>query len=353
MVRRRIYQWQRDAALQLLVRAPIVHLATTDAEGRPILRAFHGVVVDNAVAFHAAPAGEKMAGLGRRAVVTAEEVIAEVPSYFVDPRIACPATSYYESVQVHGQLEQVDDLDAKARVLSALMDKLQPEGGFEPITATNPLYAKMVKSLLIAHVRIERITGKQKVGQNRTPAEQERIAEQLWQRGAPGDTTAIDRLREVNPAMPTPGFLSAPDGATLVCAPDETDLQGAVALLGDQYWNTTTSKQRLMAAHRTSAAWVVARDDRGQVIATARAVSDGVKLAWIADVAVSPLWQGRGLGRAIMGLLLDHPAVREANHARLATRDAQTFYQRFGFELAGHTTRLTRFDEMVLVRRAP
>jgi len=332
------------------VRANVVHIATTSADGAPILRAFNAVVVDDAVAIHAAPAGEKMAGLGRQAVVSAEEVLGEIPSYFVDPERACPATTYYESVQVHGRLEQVHDLDAKAKVLSALMEKYQPDGGYEPITASHPHYAKMVKSLLIAQVPIDKVSAKQKLGQNRTPDELATIAVHLWNRGGPGDTLTIDRLREVNLAMPTPDFLRTAKGTTLVCAPDEADLAGVVELLSPQYWNTAASEQEIRTAHRTSAAWVVARDDRGKLIATARAVSDGAKLAWIADVAVDSLWQGKGVGRAVMRLLLEHPAVRDARHARLATRDAQTFYERFGFELAGRATKLTRFDEMVLVR---
>jgi predicted N-acetyltransferase YhbS len=49
-------------------------------------------------------------------------------------------------------------------------------------------------------------------------------------------------------------------------------------------------------------------------------------------VAVAADYRGRGLGKAMVRLLLDHPAVRGATLVRLATADAQTFYERFGFE---------------------
>ena len=125
-------------ALALLERSPLVHLATTDAEGGPILRTVHGVVVDGALAFHGAPAGEKLAALGRPVVAGAEETIAVIPSYFFDPTLACPATTYYRSAQLHGVLEEVTDRHAKARVLAALMRKYQPEGGHAPIDADDP-----------------------------------------------------------------------------------------------------------------------------------------------------------------------------------------------------------------------
>src|SRR5262245_47264502 len=108
-MRKEIYRMDRAGALAVLARAPVVRLATTAADGRPLLRTVHGVVVDGAVAFHGAPAGEKMEGLRRATVLAAEEIIAQIPSYFVDPERACPATTYYLSVQVHGPLEAVDD----------------------------------------------------------------------------------------------------------------------------------------------------------------------------------------------------------------------------------------------------
>src|SRR5438045_1141120 len=82
---------------------------------------------------------------GRAAVICAEEQVAQIPSHWIDAERACPATTYYRSVQVHGLLEEVSDPDAKARVLSALMTKFQPEGGYVPIAATHPLYKNAVK----------------------------------------------------------------------------------------------------------------------------------------------------------------------------------------------------------------
>jgi ribosomal protein S18 acetylase RimI-like enzyme len=68
------------------------------------------------------------------------------------------------------------------------------------------------------------------------------------------------------------------------------------------------------------------------LVATARANSDGARHAYVADVAVAPEYRGRGLGDAVVRLLLEHPAVRGAGLVRLATADAQPFYERFGFE---------------------
>ncbi len=46
-----------------------------------------------------------------------------------------------------------------------------------------------------------------------------------------------------------------------------------------------------------------------------------------------------GLGRRMLVLLLDHPAVRGAPFVRLRTRDAAAFYERFGFAEVGAGSR--------------
>lgn len=331
MRKRELYGMERAAAVDLLARAHVVHLAAATERGEPVLRAFHAVVVDGAIAFHAAPAGEKMEALGQPAVLSADEVVATIPSYVFDPERACPATTYYRSAQVHGTLEAVEAPAEKARVLQAFMEKYQPEGGYAPISAEDPRYRGMVRGLLIARMSLERVDGKAKLGQNRGPEDLARVLEFLWKRGEPGDLRAIDLVREANPELGAPAFLAVPAGARLVCAPTLADADAAGALLVGQYWNEGVPQDILARSQRGASAWLVARDDQGALIGTARAMSDGVRRALVCDVIVAPAWRGRGLGQALVRATLDHPAVRGAREVRLRTRDAHELYRRFGF----------------------
>lgn len=328
----------RGDAVALLGRAPVVHVATTSPCGEPVARTLHAVVVEldgqPAIAFHGAPTGEKTLAVGREAVLWAEEIVAAIPSWFVDEERACPATTLYRSAQVHGRLEEVEDPRHKAVVLAALMAKHQPEGRHAPIDADHPLYRKAIASILVAKVALERVDGKAKLGQNRTPVERARILELLWRRGLTADPQAIEAIRRACPDTPTPAFLRAPEGATLCCAPDPSDAPAAVALLSDTYWNDDVGPECLHRAHLESCAWVGARDERGRLVATARATSDGAKRAWIYDVCVAPEWRGRGLGEALVRLLVDHPRVRDVRWVWLSTRDAHAFYARLGFVAA-------------------
>jgi nitroimidazol reductase NimA-like FMN-containing flavoprotein (pyridoxamine 5'-phosphate oxidase superfamily)/N-acetylglutamate synthase-like GNAT family acetyltransferase len=335
-MRREIFRMERDEAVALLRRARVVHLASTNEEGEPVLRALNAVVVRGSVAFHGAPVGEKTEAVGRKAVVAAEEVVASIPSYFVDPERACPATTLYRSAQVHGVVEEVVDPTHKAEVLAALMAKYQPEGGHVPLSATHPLYSKAIAGLMIMAVSLESVDGKAKLGQNRTPVERRRMLEKMWERGLPSDPAAVEDVLRANPDTPRPAFLTPPKGSgatSLVCAPAEAgDLDRAADLLADAYWNEDSAREAVVRAHLGSSAWVGARDEEGRLVATARAMSDVGKRAWIYDVMVAPGWRGLGLGEAVIRLLLDHPAVRHVRRVYLRTRDAQQFYARMGFE---------------------
>ncbi|WP_394850491.1 GNAT family N-acetyltransferase [Pendulispora brunnea] len=118
---------------------------------------------------------------------------------------------------------------------------------------------------------------------------------------------------------------------------DERSLPEAVALLDGTYWNVGIPKEVIARSFLGATVWVGAFDDsdgkhgKGALVGTARALSDGAKVAWIYDVIVRPDWRGRGVAQAIMGFLLAHPAVRHVRRVRLNTRDAQRLYARFGF----------------------
>lgn len=337
----------RAEAVALLAEAPVVHLASTNERGEPVLRALHAVVLDEAVWFHGAPVGEKAEAIGRPAVIAAEEVVATIPSHVFDPERACPATTYYRGAQAHGVLEAVEDVEVKARVLQALMEKHQPEGGHVKITADDPLYRGAVRGIGVVRMGIAAIDGKSKLGQNRRPEELTRVLEFLWRRGAPGDLRALELVRGANPALPVPGFLSGPPGALMLCALGERDVAEACALLAGSYWNVDVPEDRLARAHVGAQAWVGARDADGALIGTARACSDGGKFAYLFDVMVAPRWRGRGLGQALVRLVLDHPAVRGARRVLLGTRDAMALYRKFGFAERGPRASV----EMVLERQ--
>lgn len=331
-------------ALALFTRAPSVHLAGVGLSGQPILRTLHGVVVDGAIAFHGALVGETAQLLGRPVVVAAHEQLAEVPSFIVDRERACPATTLYRAAQAKGVLARVDEPRARARVLQALMARFQPEGGHVPIDPDHPdyarLYAKPVAGVGVCRVVPDSITGKAKLAQDKREASVRALLDGLWRHGQPGVDATVELVRRTHPERPLPEFLRGPAGVELCARPGSDDVERVLELLSGTYWTRRTSPSVLAELHRTAPAWVGARSPDGQLIASARAAGDGLRSMRLHDVVVDPRWRGRGVGRAVFALLLDHPRVRACAELELATRDAEPFYATFGF--VAHRPRYTQ-----------
>jgi len=164
------------------------------------------------------------------------------------------------------------------------------------------------------------------LGQGKPASWKRRALEGLWETGQ------LAALAAVMDAWGLP-LRPAPAGARLLPAMGDAQVAGAVALLRGVYWNEGVGDARIAGAQRASPAWVgaVDADDPARVLASARASTDGHKLAHVMDVVVDLAWRGRGLGRAVMDLLLEHPSLRGCQRVDLHTKDAGPFYARLGF----------------------
>lgn len=69
----------------------------------------------------------------------------------------------------------------------------------------------------------------------------------------------------------------------------------------------------------------------GRQVAFARVVTDRATHAWLADVFVLDGYHGRGYGKALVTAALAHPELQGLRRWLLATKDAHTLYEQFGF----------------------
>jgi ribosomal protein S18 acetylase RimI-like enzyme len=145
--------------------------------------------------------------------------------------------------------------------------------------------------------------------------------------------------------------IAGPHGTRLLCPLDDAAIRAAVLLVEHEYWNEGVERDRLERAMRCSTVVVGAEDPAGRLVACARTLSDGARTAWVGDVCVARGWRGRGVGIAVVRLLLDHPLVRDVDRVRLNTRDAQALYRKLGFVETAGATKPYPSHEMVLRRR--
>ncbi|HEV8066134.1 MAG TPA: GNAT family N-acetyltransferase [Planctomycetaceae bacterium] len=66
-------------------------------------------------------------------------------------------------------------------------------------------------------------------------------------------------------------------------------------------------------------------------IGFARVVTDRATFAWLGDVFVIDEFRGQGLGKWMVGALLEHPDLQGLRRCLLGTRDAHGLYTQFGF----------------------
>jgi GNAT superfamily N-acetyltransferase len=113
--------------------------------------------------------------------------------------------------------------------------------------------------------------------------------------------------------------------------PDRLDFEVIWAFLSTEaYWHRWRTREDVAA--QVAGAWRVvgAYDDRDAQVGFARALSDGVCDAYLADVFVLPEHRGHGLGKRLVATMIDEgPGA----HLRwlLFTLDAHELYTPFGF----------------------
>lgn len=143
--------------------------------------------------FHGALEGKKVRMIARnpQASFSVVRPLSLIPSYFSNTTAACPASQLFSSVCFLGKISCVDEPLLKARALNALMQKLQPEGQYEPIEANNPLYTKMMMQTMVYALVPSEISLKLKAGQNLSLERKALWIEKLNERGTPLDLLTI------------------------------------------------------------------------------------------------------------------------------------------------------------------
>jgi len=122
--------------------------------------------------------------------------------------------------------------------------------------------------------------------------------------------------------------------------PARIDAAAAYAFLSTEaYWGRWRTREDFEQQLRGAWRVVAAFDATGAMVGFARAVSDGIALAYLADVYVEPDHRGQGLGVALVHAMIEDGPGRDFRWM-LHTNDAHGLYPKFGF--AEPTTVLER-----------
>ena len=154
------------------------------------------VRIDDALYFHGALKNKKMRIIAQNPVVSfsAVENYALIDSDFSSTDgLACPATQFFKSVSIDGVASVVEGRDEKAKVFEALMQKLQPKGGYKPFS--DNAYDTPIKTTAVVKIEIEKLTCTFKFGQHLNEERFEMIVENLLKRGTRIDKNTVKIMK--------------------------------------------------------------------------------------------------------------------------------------------------------------
>ena len=108
-------------------------------------------------------------------------------------------------------------------------------------------------------------------------------------------------------------------------------------LVEESYWARERTLEQTAKAIEHSICFGVYDGERQ--VAFARVVSDRATFAYLGDVFVIVEYQGCGIGKMLMEAIVAHPELQGLRRWVLATRDAHTLYEKYGFTPLKHPER--------------
>jgi GNAT superfamily N-acetyltransferase len=99
--------------------------------------------------------------------------------------------------------------------------------------------------------------------------------------------------------------------------------------LFQSYWAEGIPRKTVARSIRNSLCFGLFEGSRQ--IGFARVVTDYATFAYLADVFILEGYRGRGLAKFLMESIVDHPRLQGLRRWLLATRDAHSLYEKFGF----------------------
>ena len=165
-------------------------ISSIDENGFPQIIPMNFVFINDVIYMHSHVRGEKLDNVRRNQKVGFEvdKNLEFLPSYFTDPTYAEFADTLYISVVIKGNASIVSDKDEKTIALNGLMEKYQPEGGYEPIKPDMDI----LKGVEVIKIIPESLRGKYKIGQNMDMKSRIDLAKQILERNSPTAKETLD-----------------------------------------------------------------------------------------------------------------------------------------------------------------
>jgi len=146
----------QETIKSILEQSQVGRMATVNRKGFPVIKPVNYLHWGGKIYLHSSRKGEKVNDIRRGSPVCFEvdQPIAYVPA----KGPACKASYYYRSVLIKGKGTLVNSRKKKMEILERLMEKYQPESGYEGIAE------EILDKTAVIEISIEELTAKENLG---------------------------------------------------------------------------------------------------------------------------------------------------------------------------------------------
>jgi len=146
----------KETIFAILEQSEVGRMATVNRKGFPVIKPVNFIYWAGKIYLHSSTKGEKIDDIRRGSPVCFE--VDEPIAYVAVVEPACKSTYYYRSVVVKGSAVIVSQIARKLEILERLMEKYQPEGGYQQVTE------EILNRTAVIEISIREMTGKEHMG---------------------------------------------------------------------------------------------------------------------------------------------------------------------------------------------
>ena len=168
------------------------------ADNKPYSLPLNFARIGKDIYFHGSKFGRKIEVLKQNRQVSFSVVksYSMIQSYFSSTdELACPATHFFKSIMIDGEIAFVETYGEKIKALTALMEKLQPEGKYKLLGEDD--YQKAINATTIYKLIPKETRAKFKFGQHLSDERFEMILAHLESRGSDVDKDTIKMMKRL------------------------------------------------------------------------------------------------------------------------------------------------------------
>ena len=182
----------KDKIKEFLNNESTGRIASLDENGYPQIIPMNFIFNDNVIYMHSHTRGEKLQNIQKNDKVGFEvdKNLEFLPSYFSDLNDASLSVSFYISIVMKGKATIVTDKNEKTLALNGLMEKYQPEGGYEPINTQ----MNVLDEVAVIKINPNSIRGKYKIGQNLKNDAKIELARKIFKRNSVTSKNTLETM---------------------------------------------------------------------------------------------------------------------------------------------------------------